>query len=95
LSDAAKNYFVDAGTTDPNVVAARDRYVFLIGKYSALHDNNFMKNSAGVVYHATSNNNLPLVDAEKMTSALIFIVSATALACVSYIVFRKKKEQRS
>jgi len=93
LSSTAKDYFVNAGTTDTSIVQARDRYVFLIGKYTALHDNNFMTSSTGTVYHATVNGGATLENPGNMSGVLIIIIGVTLLAAVSYVSIRKKRNQ--
>jgi hypothetical protein len=92
LSDDAKNYFVGPAT-DSEIVSARERYLFLINKYSILAANPFMVDSLGVVYDGSYDPILPPTtggDNSKLALALMIILSAGMLAGTAFIYLYKK-----
>jgi len=90
LSDDAKNYFTASGTDDVNVVAARTRYLFIVGKYAALakfvvdSESNIYSGAADVVGYEVSQAStitlVVLVGILVFASGLFFIVSRTRKA---------------
>jgi len=93
LSNEAKDYFVNSGTTETNVVAARARFVYLHNKYGALMEwNYFVKSSTGVNYSPTqtaSEPRIPLVN-DELAYVLLVAGAVFLFASAAYIIFRKR-----
>ncbi|HOJ44787.1 MAG TPA: hypothetical protein PK340_01945 [Bacilli bacterium] len=93
LSNDAKDYFVNSETTEANVVAARDRYVFLYNKYgSSMEWEYFLKSSTGVNYSPAQSMNEPRVPLVNDELAYVLLVGGAIfmIASAAYIVFRKR-----
>ncbi|OQA78468.1 MAG: hypothetical protein BWY30_00663 [Tenericutes bacterium ADurb.Bin239] len=94
LSDAAKDIFTDAATTDANVVAARERAVFLFNKYGAAEGwVFFIVDSNNVAYPKPSgvrpnDDTLPTVLSQ--TNIMLFVMIFVASAGL-YVVMRRKR----
>jgi hypothetical protein len=92
LSDDAKDYFVSGGT-DSEIVAARERYLYLINKYSTLAADSFVVDSLGDPYDGSIDPILPPVtdgNNSKLALALMITLSIGMLAGTAFIYLRKK-----
>lgn len=88
LSGAAKDYFTNSGTSEPTVVAARTRYVFIIEKYTAL--TRFVVDSSDVVYLGAPD----IVGYDMYQSSTLTIVIITGvliLASGMFLIIRRRK----
>jgi len=92
LSASAKDYFVAGGTTETSIVAARERYQFMITKYTAFQSNNFMVSSTGTKYvPAYANNIFNSTNDTTNSLFLIALVAISGLSVLAYMIIRKKK----
>jgi hypothetical protein len=92
LSGDAKDYFVVDGT-DSEIVAARERYLFMVEKYPTLAANLFVVDSAGEPYSDSYDPILPPVNGgsnSNLALILMITISVGMLAGTAFIYLRKK-----
>jgi hypothetical protein len=89
LSNDAKNYFTDDEVDDETLVAARLRYVFIIGKYTEL--SKFVVNSEGGVYSGAND----VIGYSFNDTSKIILVVVTSVMTVSaglfFLISRRRK----
>jgi hypothetical protein len=90
LSDDAKDYFTASGTSENTIVAARERYLFIIGKYASL--DKFVVDSLDNVYQGASD----LIGYNISNNSKIILVAVTVVFIASaglfFIFSRRHKE---
>ncbi|MGI6714149.1 MAG: hypothetical protein ACOX3K_03810 [Bacilli bacterium] len=94
LSNAAKDIFVDNATTDANVVAARERAVYLFNKYGATEGwTFFIVDSTNVPYPKPSGfkPNDSALASEVSLSNLITLATIVLGSAVLYLAMRRKR----
>lgn len=90
LSNDAKDYFTASGTTESTVVAARERYLFIVGKYTSL--DKFVVNSSDVVYQGASDI-IGYDVGETSRIILIIVVGVMVLSTGAFfLISRRRKE---
>jgi hypothetical protein len=92
LSGDAKDYFVVDGT-DSEIVAARERYLFMVEKYPTLAANLFVVDSTGEPYSDSYDPILPPVNGgsnSNLALILMITISVGMLAGTAFIYLRKK-----
>ncbi len=94
LSNDAKNYFVASGTTDAEIVGARDRFVFLYNKYKPTHLswNYFLVSSTNAQYNPLAANPEMVqkgINFESMST--IIVISGLFLLGTGFYLFGRKR----
>ena len=90
LNADAKNYFTASGTTEATVVAARARYVYIIGKYTSL--TKFVVNSSDAPYLGASD----IIGYEVGNTSRIILIAVVGAMIVAtgafFLIARRRKE---
>jgi hypothetical protein len=87
-----KDYMVASSSSERFITEARDRYVFLINKYSAFNSAKFLASSTGVQYLGSIDPVRPNLVQEKNISMAVILMSLMTLVFGSsgYFVIKKK-----
>ena len=99
LTADGKNYFVNSSTMDAEIVAARNRYVFLYQKYGSSKEwNNFVVSSTDTHYYKPEGafvNREPLTSDSGSIKIIILVSAIAALITVGYLLIKKAKKRAS
>ncbi|HOJ44790.1 MAG TPA: hypothetical protein PK340_01960 [Bacilli bacterium] len=94
--DSTKDYIVSEAANESLIIAARERYLFLVNAYSSFGSDPFLKNAAGTPYSGSFDPVLPSTLQDNTGSTAIFVIatlSITLLGATLYVYTRK--QQRS
>lgn len=88
LSNDAKDHFVDGNSNEEPLLAARERYLFIVGKYNTL--DKFVTDSQNNVYSGLASVNRKVLNESSKTVAFVFVaLSIVSLGAI--LVLRKRK----
>jgi hypothetical protein len=94
LSNSGKDYFVDADTTDANVVNARARYVVLFKNYGESKSwENFLVSSGNTPYYTPQpviNQHDTVFTDQESAYTLFMVIIALVLGSAGYVFMRKR-----
>jgi hypothetical protein len=95
LTNDAKDYFVNVATSDTEIVAARDRYVYLFQKYGELQPwDNFMVSSSNNPYYTPPEEAFgqheTLIFNSETTYFILIIATTFVFAAAGYFFIKKK-----
>jgi len=88
MDGSTKDYFVSDSTIDSAILAAQERYLFLIGKYENLAVDSFMTDSDGI--HLSSYKVALNENQISKNSQIIFLITFLVAGLFGFILLSKK-----
>jgi len=89
-----KDYIVSEAADEYLILAARDRYLFLINAYAAFGEDPFLKSAAGTPFSGSFDPIYPITVPENNTSSAIFVIATLSISLIGATLYIYTRKQR-